>query len=214
MSSVANIAGNPAEYAYCNSELGWASQYLQPVIKPLIGELPPASVVADMGCGNGSFLAQYRDRGWELHGLEASSSGLAAAAAAYPEIQFAQADLTGDLSTHALAGRCDLLISTEVIEHIFLPRLFARNCHAFLKPGGRLIISTPYHGYLKNVVLAATGKLDDHFTALWDYGHIKFWSRRTLTELLEEAGFEVIGFQGAGRFPYLWKSMVLVARRR
>lgn len=72
-----------------------------------------------------------------------------------------------------------------------------------------MIISTPYHGYLKNLALAATGKLDNHFTVLWDGGHIKFWSVKTLSKLLEEYGFEVVEFKGSGRIPYLWKSMLL-----
>jgi predicted HicB family RNase H-like nuclease len=50
------------------------------------------------------------------------------------------------------------------------------------------VISTPYHGYWKNLMLALTGKMDAHFTALWDHGHIKFWSMRTLGELLREGG--------------------------
>jgi hypothetical protein len=76
------------------------------------------------------------------------------------------------------------------------------------------VITTPYHGYWKNLALAVSGKLEGHFTALWDGGHIKFWSRRTLTRLLTDEGFEVTGFSGAGRIPYLWKSMILVARKR
>jgi len=48
---------------------------------------------------------------------------------------------------------------------------------------------------------------------MWDGGHIKLWSRTTLTRLLEKNGFTVIEFHGVGRFPYLWKSMILVARR-
>jgi hypothetical protein len=48
---------------------------------------------------------------------------------------------------------------------------------------------------------------------LWHGGHIKFWSRNTLSLLLQESGFEVVAFSGVGRFPYLWKSMVLVARK-
>ena len=69
------------------------------------------------------------------------------------------------------------------------------------------------HGYVKNLALAASGKLDAHFTARWDGGHIKFWSRRTLTTLLTEAGFEPIAFRGAGRWPWLWKSMLIAARK-
>jgi uncharacterized protein (AIM24 family) len=74
---------------------------------------------------------------------------------------------------------------------------------------GQIILTTPYHGYLKNLMLAATGKMDSHFTALWDGGHIKFWSRKTLSTLLEEQGFRVTNFKGSGRLPYFWKSMVL-----
>ena len=74
------------------------------------------------------------------------------------------------------------------------------------------IISTPYHGYLKNLVLALSGRLDAHFTALWDGGHIKFWSKRTLRILLEEVGFEKIAF-GVGRIPLLAKSMIVTAEK-
>ncbi len=61
--------------------------------------------------------------------------------------------------------------------------------------------------------MALTGKLDAHFTALWDYGHIKFWSIRTLSELLREAGFVEIRFERVGRIPALAKSMIAVTRR-
>ena len=77
---------------------------------------------------------------------------------------------------------------------------------------GEIIISTPYHGYWENLALALTNKMDSHFTALWDGGHIKFWSRRTLTQLLNEFGFEVTEFHGSGRLPLLWKSMFVRAR--
>lgn len=178
-----------------------------------IAYLPAKGVVADAGCGNGSMLGELRGFGFELHGLEVSESGLAQAKKTYRGIEFSYADLMADLSNHPLAGRCDAVISTEVVGHVFLPRIFARNCYRLLKPRGKLILSTPYHGYLKNVALALSGKLEGHFTALWDYGHIKFWSRRTLGILLEEAGFTVVEFHGAGRVPFLWESMILVARK-
>ena len=73
-------------------------------------------------------------------------------------------------------------------------------------------MSTPYHGYLKNLALAMTGKLDGHFSVLWDGGHIKFFSRATLERMLTDQGFEVLAFAGAGRLPLLWKSMLVNAR--
>ena len=55
--------------------------------------------------------------------------------------------------------------------------------------------------------------MDRHFTALWDHGHIKFWSMATLGELLREAGFVDLRFERVGRVPALAKSMIAVARK-
>ncbi len=105
----------------------------------------------------------------------------------------------------------DTIISTEVIEHLYSPRNYFEFCKNILQKagGGELILTTPYHGYLKNLVLAGTGKMDKHFTVLWDGGHIKFWSVKTLSSLLQESGFSEIRFKGCGRFPFLWKSMMV-----
>ncbi len=91
--------------------------------------------------------------------------------------------------------------------------MLVKNAFALLKPGGIFLVSTPYHGYLKNVAVAIAGKSDWHHTALWDGGHIKFWSPRTLAILLNEGGFRDIKWRGAVPVPYLWKSMVMRATR-
>jgi hypothetical protein len=75
------------------------------------------------------------------------------------------------------------------------------------------VVSTPYHGYLKNLVISLLDKWDSHHTALWHGGHIKFWSQSTLTQLFSENGFTVCGFFGVGRVPFLWKSMIIVGQK-
>ncbi len=110
-------------------------------------------------------------------------------------------------------GVFPVVLSREVVEHVFLPRLFAKTVFDLLQSGGVAIISTPFHGYWKNLALALSGKLDAHFTALWDYGHIKFWSFKTLAFLLREAGFREITFKRVGRLPPLAKSMIVLARK-
>jgi 2-polyprenyl-6-hydroxyphenyl methylase/3-demethylubiquinone-9 3-methyltransferase len=105
------------------------------------------------------------------------------------------------------------VISLEVVEHLYFPRKFAKTAYDLLQAGGTAIISTPYHGYWKNLAMALTGTMDAHFTALWDHGHIKFWSFQTLYALLSEAGFVDISFFRVGRFPILAKSMIAIARK-
>ena len=106
----------------------------------------------------------------------------------------------------------DVVVSFEVIEHLFSPHRLPIYAHGVLGDQGYLIITTPYHGYLKNLVISLLNKWDFHFTALRHGGHIKFFSRRTITRLLTDNGFKVVGFSGVGRIPYLWKSMVIITQ--
>jgi 2-polyprenyl-3-methyl-5-hydroxy-6-metoxy-1,4-benzoquinol methylase len=106
----------------------------------------------------------------------------------------------------------DAVVSTEVVEHLFYPGELLRFAKAKLKPNGYILLTTPYHGYLKNLMLSVFNQWDKHHTPLWDGGHIKFWSKSTLSNLLNENNFEVKEFVGCGRIPYLWKSMLIAGQ--
>jgi 2-polyprenyl-3-methyl-5-hydroxy-6-metoxy-1,4-benzoquinol methylase len=85
----------------------------------------------------------------------------------------------------------DLVVSVEVVEHLYDPMSFVTRVREALAPGGVFVLTTPYHGYLKNLMVAASGRCDAHYNPLNKGGHIKFWSKRTITKLLESAGFNV-----------------------
>lgn len=167
--------------------------------------------VFDLGCGNGATAQALVKRGWHVQGVDPSESGIALAQAAHPDLDVRIGSSDDDLP--AIFGTFPVVISLEVVEHVYLPRRFARVLWELLEPGGTALISTPYHGYWKNLALALSGRMDTHYTALWDYGHIKFWSVKTLTALLVEAGFEVQRVLRVGRIGPLAKSMLAIARR-
>jgi 2-polyprenyl-3-methyl-5-hydroxy-6-metoxy-1,4-benzoquinol methylase len=165
----------------------------------------------DLGCGNGSFSNFLADRGFEVVGIEESLSEIELAQQTYLNCQFIQGSIY-DLQLPELEHTFDLIVSAEDIEHLLLPRELPRVAKRFLKPGGHLIVTTPYHGYLKNLGLSLLGKMDSHFTVLWDGGHIKFFSVSTLKQLLISEGFSNPQFKFAGRLPYLWKSMICLTK--
>jgi ubiquinone biosynthesis O-methyltransferase len=195
---------------YAHSGPAHTNGYLQDPLLRSLGALQDTTLL-DVGCGNGAVAAALAGRGATVTGVDLSESGIALARAAHPDVRYEVGSVYDDL--RAKLGTFDRVVSLEVIEHLFDPRTFLRRAFEVLKPGGRIVLSTPYHGYLKNVVLALSGKLDAHFTVLWDGGHIKFFSRRTLGAILTEAGFVDLRFVGAGRVPWLWKSLVVSARR-
>ncbi len=205
-----------AEYRYYDSAPTYANAYLWPVVKRealiIKGALQGQPARAfDLGCGNGATAGMLSDLGFDVTGIDASESGIAHAIASYPRCRFDVASVYDNLPSRY--GSFSLVVSLEVVEHLYEPSKLARAVHDLLAPGGMAIISTPYHGYLKNLALAVTGSLDRHFSALWDGGHIKFFSRSTLHQLLSQAGFRDAQILRVGRIPPLAKSMIAITRK-
>lgn len=201
---------NASGYNHNHSELSHTHSYLFPtVLRTLKSSAAPR--VFELGCGNGATCRALTANGYDVIGVDPSVEGVRIANAVFSHLKIEIGSAYDDLV--AKYGCFPALISLEVIEHVFYPRTYAKCVYELLEPGGIAIISTPYHGYWKNITLALSGKMDAHFTALWDYGHIKFWSIRTITALLEEAGLIVEEVFRVGRIPTFAKSMVVVARR-
>lgn len=199
------------DYGYRDSGATHAFAYL---LNPLLGlfDKHVNKFVLDLGCGNGYLVNCLLASGFEAYGIDASEEGIAIAAATHAGRFYLQ-DLSVPKLPDGLRGiRFDTIVSTEVIEHLYDPEGFVRFCKTILKDKGELILSTPYHGYLKNLAICLGDRWDAHHDPAWRGGHIKFWSRRTLAALLTDAGFTVTAFKGCGRFPFFWKSMIIKAK--
>ena len=201
------------DFGFANANASHMHRHFMPGVMALAGSVGPGTRVLDVGCGNGYTCGEFLRLGCTVVGIDLSEQGITQARAAYPEGRFEL--LAADDSVLANLGEApfDLVVSTEVVEHLYDPRSYAKGCYHALRPGGRFICTTPYHGYLKNLLIALGGKWDAHANPLWDGGHIKLWSRATLSQLLGESGFADLRFRGAGRFPYLWMTMVLSGER-
>lgn len=170
--------------------------------------------VFDLGCGNGYLAHRLVQAGFNAIGVDASPSGITAAKQRYGKSsQFICADISSKESVAQLRGSsCDAVIASEVIEHLYRPADIVETAKRLLRPDGWLLLTTPYHGYIKYLILTLFGKMDKHLNPLWDGGHIKFFSVRTLSVLLEINGMSVKKFTFYGRLPFLWKSMICIAK--
>jgi 2-polyprenyl-6-hydroxyphenyl methylase/3-demethylubiquinone-9 3-methyltransferase len=182
-----------------------------PALLPLIESAAPQDIL-DLGSGNGSLAGLLSSKGYKVTGLEYSQSGIDIARKSFPQVRFEQHDLANSLSADHVSGY-DCVISIEVIEHLLLPRKLMEAAVQALRPGGLFVLTTPFHGYWKNLALALTGGFDKHWHPLRDFGHIKFFSRATMLELFREFNFTDVRFEMLGRIPPLAKSMLVAGRR-
>lgn len=199
-------------YGWTDADAPGSADFLDHVVLDELHRATGGSgTVLELGAGNGAFARKLASIGYEVTAIEPSDDGFAQANKVPSQAHFVQASIYDDLS-RLLDRKFDALVSTEVIEHLMTPKELFAQAGSLLKPGGTLIISTPYHGYLKNLAIALLGGWDRHFTVDWEGGHIKFFSKRTLAAMAEPYGFKRPRFRGTGRVAYLWKSMIMTCR--
>jgi len=171
-----------------------------------------ARTVLDLGCGNGWFTAALSRCGFDVTGLDISSSGIEIARRAYPELSLQLADAMLPPEP-AMRERFDAVVALETVDHVARPRLLLQHAWQMLRPGGLLVVSVPYHGYLKNLGLALSGRFDLRLQALEDHGRLKFFSRQTLMALVADCGFVNLECQPLGRVRVVARSILVAARR-
>jgi len=201
-------------YRYYDAALNRSHNYLLPNVSKILNEINHSKGkknIFELGCGNGSVANELSKSGWDVTGVDISEEGIEQARIAYPQLKLGIGTAYDDLASKY--GQFPVVLSLEVVEHVYAPRDYMKTIYELLSSKGSVVLSTPYHGYFKNLALAVTGKMDAHYTALWDHGHIKFWSIKTLRQLLIETGFSNIQFRRVGRIPPFAKSMIVIAQK-
>lgn len=183
----------------------------------IIAAQPCVKTICDLGCGNGYLAGQLGARGYSVVGVDASETYLQIAREhnAGQRVTFVQGLIDTNLARELVAahGPFDLVVSSDVIEHLYDPLELLKTALLLLRPGGTAVIGTPYHGYWKNVAISVLGKWDVHHSVHWHGGHIKFFSVASLRNLMRHAGFADPRFEYYGRLPGFWKNMIAVTTR-
>jgi 2-polyprenyl-3-methyl-5-hydroxy-6-metoxy-1,4-benzoquinol methylase len=200
-----------AAFRWPDEQAACSNPYIVPTLTRWLRQAGAVRVL-DLGCGNGALTNQLAQSGFDMTGVDASESGIRIARRRSPGVELVHAWLEDPLPKD-LWGCFDTVVSIEVIEHLFAPRVVLERAREALQTGGRLLLSTPYHAYLKNLALAFAGRFDRHCDPLSDGGHIKFFSKATLSELLRSESFMPLRVARVGRrIAPLAKSMLIEAQ--
>jgi 2-polyprenyl-3-methyl-5-hydroxy-6-metoxy-1,4-benzoquinol methylase len=134
----------------------------------------------DVGCGNGRYLEQMGELGWQVSGVERDARGAAVAGA-----QIGGDRVHADLEA---AGRAqpegyDVVTLSHVIEHLLDPIDTLAACRAVLKPGGLIVIATP------NLASLGHRQFKRNWLHLDPPRHVFLFDPTTLATVVERAGF-------------------------
>jgi len=149
--------------------------------------LPGGKRLLDVGCGDGRFLLQARNRYSQVQGVDISERAVEAACARGLEVRQV------DINKSALPfpdGAFDTVVSLDVIEHVIDPYTFVKELGRVLEPDGYLLLSTPNIRYLKRILqLVFTGRFPGTSgdPVGFDGGHLHYFTSRDVAELMRQA---------------------------
>lgn len=159
--------------------------------------------VLDVGCGANALLAS------ELPDMASYTACDIVERADLPHGEYFSIDLNQETLAERVADkRFDVVICSEVIEHVFSPDALLRDLASVLAPGGRLILSTPNLAYYMNRFLLLFGihpfflenssevKLGRKFKIFGQgnptEGHLRVFTYGSLTELIPRCGLRIV----------------------
>jgi 2-polyprenyl-6-hydroxyphenyl methylase/3-demethylubiquinone-9 3-methyltransferase len=174
----------------------------------LLSEARPGERVLDLGCGAGRFVAALRAAGADAVGVEIAEAALARARAVAPGADLRLLEPDGSIPLEH--GAVDLVWCSEVLEHVADGGHLLQEARRVLRPGGRILVTVPYHGRVKAALIALL-RFGAHFDPQGQ--HLRFFTRATLAESLRAAGFAAPEVRAAGGPPLLRESLVARAAR-
>lgn len=166
--------------------------------------------VLDAGCGDGAFARALSDHGARVQGVDVSHEAIRRARRAHAASGVDLQVVPEGVPLPFEEDGFDVVWAGEVLEHVVDPVAWLSDVRRVLRWGGRLVLTTPYHGRVTTVLLGLRGgAFDAHFDPRAD--HLRFFSARTLTGLLQEAGFRDVDLRAAGGPPLLRHAFHVVA---
>ncbi|MBS2016791.1 MAG: class I SAM-dependent methyltransferase [Deltaproteobacteria bacterium] len=196
MPTDAMLAEVYATYGYDQEDLTSVPPFIFGILEGVVGTFErhrgSRARLLDVGFGAGALLKVARDQGWSTFGIEASS------AAVEQGRRYELGELThGNFLEVAWAdGSFDVIVMTELIEHLVEPGPFLRQAARLLRPGGLLYMTTPHGRGISGRLLGAS------WSVLRPPEHLQLYSIASMKEVLRRAGFSDARIYAQGVLPH------------
>jgi SAM-dependent methyltransferase len=157
-----------------------------------VAELLPEELTSllDVGCGSGAFGRVVREKwGCRVVGVELNPAAAANARLVLDHV------FEADIINLSIEERFDVITVNDVLEHIENPEALLEKLSGLVARDGRLVISIPNVGHWSIVEDLLAGHWDYLPAGLLCIDHLRFFTRRSVTSMMERAGWQPIRTQ-------------------
>jgi 2-polyprenyl-6-hydroxyphenyl methylase/3-demethylubiquinone-9 3-methyltransferase len=165
--------------------------------------------VLDIGCQDGDMCQILSEKGFEAFGIDIFEENVAEAKKKYPDLDFRIADSEEKIPFPD--EFFDIVWAGDVIEHVRYTDTFVNEVNRVLRTGGSFFLSTPEHNLIKNLLIVLF-RFDNHFDP--EFPHYRFYTRNSLSNVLEKRGFKILSVNHIGRFRPLSNSMLVISEKK
>lgn len=153
------------------------------------GKVSPAThpALLDAGCGAGPALAYLQKEGYRVVASDFIFFPLLEAHKRAPSVPLLNSDLNYGLPF--ADATFDIILASEVVEHLAQAEIFLQDARRVLKPGGVLLLTTPNLWDIRRVF---SGK---NWSGYRDPSHINLMTPRRLQQLLTAAGYATVDWK-------------------
>jgi len=203
-----------------------SGRYFTGVRRAFLDALPanPGARLLELGCGNGNTAACARAEGkcgW-CCGVELCEAPAAEARSKLDHV------VVGDIENLVLdlpPASLDVLLMSEVLEHLRDPAAVLSKLRPLLRPGAIVLAGSPNVCHYSVLLMLLRGRWNYEREGIMDETHLRWFSPVTYRRLFEEAGY-VVGHVGpasplhkkarlvnallCGRFEYLFHTQIVL----
>ena len=161
-------------------------------ISTLLRPRPPSKIL-DLGCSGGLLSERVREMGHHVTGVDV----LEIARVTERTDAFHKADLNEGIPPEVGSG-FDIVLAADVIEHLMNPGAFMDQVHNVLAPEGVALFCVPNIAHWYPRLRSTLGMFDYDQRGILDSTHIRFFTRRSISKLIERHGFTVRRIEPVG----------------